>query len=352
MTKPTILVTGASGKTGGAVARELLRQGWPVRALVHMDDQRARDLKSLGAELTIGDLFSASDLRSAFQGVHRAYWCAPFHPEALKAAKGFAEAAIAANVESIVNLSQWLASAKHPSLLTRHSFATDVLFDSLAPGIAVTKLNPGFFADNYLRLIGFAAQLGILPSLTGNSRNAPPSTEDIARVAAACLMDPVAHAGRTYRPTGPELLSTADMARIIGSVLSRRVIRMEMPMWLFVKAARMQGSNGAPPFELSGFQYYIRDHKAGAFERGAPTNDVLDVTGRPPEAFQAIAARYAVRPETKRSLQSIARAWFDFMRTPMMPGYDLAEFERSVGAQPPERAVFAMNDAEWLSQHH
>jgi len=35
MAKPKILVTGATGKTGAPTALLLLRQGYPVRALVH-----------------------------------------------------------------------------------------------------------------------------------------------------------------------------------------------------------------------------------------------------------------------------------------------------------------------------
>jgi len=58
----------------------------------------------------------------------------------------------------------------------------------------------------YLVTIGLAAHLGIFPWIYGDSRNAPPSNEDIARLAVAALMDPGRHAGKTYRPTGPELL--------------------------------------------------------------------------------------------------------------------------------------------------
>jgi NAD(P)H dehydrogenase (quinone) len=35
MIKETIIVTGATGKTGSIVASELLRAGYPVRAMVH-----------------------------------------------------------------------------------------------------------------------------------------------------------------------------------------------------------------------------------------------------------------------------------------------------------------------------
>ena len=38
MTQPTILVTGATGNTGGAVVSELLQRGVPVRAMVHSHD--------------------------------------------------------------------------------------------------------------------------------------------------------------------------------------------------------------------------------------------------------------------------------------------------------------------------
>ena len=74
------------------------------------------------------------------------------------------------------------------------------------PGVAHTIVSPGFFADAYLVTIGSAAHLGVFPWIYGNSRNAPPSNEDIARVAVAALMDPARHAGKSYRPTGPELL--------------------------------------------------------------------------------------------------------------------------------------------------
>ena len=86
--------------------------------------------------------------------------------------------------------------------MTRQSWLVDQLF-SMTPGVAHTIVNPGFFADSYLVTIGLAAHLGVFPWMFGNSRNAPPSNEDIARVAVAVLMDPARHAGKSYRPTGP-----------------------------------------------------------------------------------------------------------------------------------------------------
>jgi NAD(P)H dehydrogenase (quinone) len=102
-----------------------------------------------------------------------------------------------------------------------------------------TIVNPGFFADDYLVTIGSSAHLGIFPWIFGNSRNAPPSIEDIARIAVAALMDPARHAGKSYRPTGPELLGAEDMAKAAGRAVGRYVKVVPTPTWLFMKAARM-----------------------------------------------------------------------------------------------------------------
>ena len=45
MTQPTILVTGATGNTGGAVVSELLHRSVPVRAMVRMRDSRSAALR-------------------------------------------------------------------------------------------------------------------------------------------------------------------------------------------------------------------------------------------------------------------------------------------------------------------
>ena len=59
MLKPKILVTGATGKTGSVVVAELLRAGYPVRAMVHREDRRSARLKVEGAEVAVADLSDA-----------------------------------------------------------------------------------------------------------------------------------------------------------------------------------------------------------------------------------------------------------------------------------------------------
>jgi uncharacterized protein YbjT (DUF2867 family) len=257
---PKILVTGATGKTGRAV---------------------------------VADMFDSDLLLAAMRGTQRAYYLPFYHPYMIQSATAFAVAAREAKLEAVVSLGQCLASPVHPSLATLQAWLADQVF-SMMPGVAHVRVNPGSFADNYLRLIEYAAHLGVLPSFTGDSKDAPPSNEDIARVVVAVLIDLDKHAGKEYRPTGPALLSASDMAEILSRVLRRKVGRIDLPWWMFMKAAR-RGNAGA--FLMSGLRYYVEDHKQGACALSAPTNDVLEVTGRPAEDFEITARRYAARPE-------------------------------------------------------
>ena len=345
--KPRILVTGATGKTGGAVVRELLSSGWPVRAIVHKRDARSSEIESLGAEIVIADLYDPRQLARALKDVKRAYYCPPLQPFMIHSAAAFAVAAREAKLESIVLMSQWLSSPSHPSLMTRQTWLADQVF-AMIPGVSLTIVNPGWFADNNLRVTSLAAHLGIFPILTGSSRNAPPSNEDIARVIAAVLKDPEKHAGKTYRPTGPALLSTEDMIAVLRRVLRRNVRGVPMPLWMLYKAGRMQG---APAFQMGELRLYIEDHRQGAFEHNAPTQDVLEVTGKPAEDFETTVRRYAALPESQPTTANKIREIAKFLWLPFAPGYDPVRYERQLGMPMAPSPMFAVEDNSWLESH-
>src|SRR6201996_9633611 len=234
MIKPRIAVTGATGKTGSVVVTELLKAGYPVRALVHRVDSRSARLKAQGAEIAVAEMSDVERVADALKDVQRAYYCPPIDPYMIQGAAAFAVAAKEAGLEHVVGLTQWLASPSHPSLMTRQHWLIDRLFSTI-PGVAHTIIKPGFFADDYLVTIGSAAHLGIFPWIFGNSRNAPPSNEDIARVAVSALMDPARHVGKSYRPTGPELPGAEAMAGAPGRAVGRSIKVVPTPAWLFMK---------------------------------------------------------------------------------------------------------------------
>ena len=64
-TSPKILVTGATGKTGGAVVTQLLAKGYPVRATFRVQDARSDLLQRRGAEVEVADIFDLPGINPA-----------------------------------------------------------------------------------------------------------------------------------------------------------------------------------------------------------------------------------------------------------------------------------------------
>lgn len=348
MAAPTILVTGATGKTGAVVAEALLAKGYRIRAMVRQADARSAALAKRGAEVVIADMFDPDQLLDALRGVQRAYYLPLMDPYMIQAATAFALAAKEARLEAVVQMSQWLSHRAHPSPLTRQTWLVDRLF-AMLPGISHTIVNPGMFADNFLRVIDFAALLGVFPVLMGSSKSAPVSNEDMGRTIAAILEAPERHNGMRYRPTGPELLSGREMARIIARVVRHPVIPVSMPFAMFSKVARMQRVD---PFHISIFQNYIADNKSGAFEFEGGVNDVVaELTGTPAESFETTARRYAAMAFAQPTIGNRLRAIGNFMITPVMPGYNIDRLNRQWRFPMPPNPTPSIHDEEWRREH-
>lgn len=333
---PTILISSAAGTTGYPTAMQLLEQGYAVRALVRQDDARAQRLAAAGAEVRVGDLANFTDVTEAVRGVQRAYFCAPWGPHMLYHATLFAVAAHEAGLEVVVNMSQWLADPFHPSPATRASWMTDhLLSGQRQPGLVT--VNPGFFADNYMYLLPFIAQFGVMPLPLGSGLNAPVSNEDIARVIVGVLREPAPHLGMTYRPTGPQLLSPQDIADVFGAVLRRKVRAIDVPPWMAPKALRVLGLD---PFQQAQVVHYLAEYRRNAFALGAPTDVVRQVSGREPEAFDVVVRRYIVaRPEARRSLSAWMGALGTSLRLLVTPGLNLDALNRSWAPSIPSALV-------------
>lgn len=72
MTKPKILVTGATGKTGYTLVEVLRSHDWPVRAVASRMDARSDALQRLGAEVVVADMYDPEQMYDAARGTQRA----------------------------------------------------------------------------------------------------------------------------------------------------------------------------------------------------------------------------------------------------------------------------------------
>jgi nucleoside-diphosphate-sugar epimerase len=103
MSQGTVLVTAATGDTGGATVEQLLARGRHVRALAHRKDARSERLQELGAEVVFGDFLDLDAIRAAVQGVRRAYFCYPIRPGIIQATAYFAQAAKESGIDGVVH---------------------------------------------------------------------------------------------------------------------------------------------------------------------------------------------------------------------------------------------------------
>ena len=345
MHKPKILVTSAGGHTGTPAVYQLLDKGYPVRAFMRRDDIRAQKFREAGAEVIIGNQLDIRDLRKALQGVHRAFHVPPFGPNLLHSTMLFAVAAEEAKLEVATHLGAWNPHPIHPAVHQREQWIASSIYRWM-PSVDFVHLNPGIFAFTYFLGLPLVAQLGVLALPYGYGLNAPPSNEDIARVAVATLLRPESHIGKSYRPTGPRLISGEDAAISMARALNRNVKYLAVSNEMFIKAALAQGFSN---FEVSHFRYFAEETRKGAYAIGAPTEHVLEVTGRPPEDFDTIARRYAQLPEAKRTVANKLRAITLFMKmlATRIPDFDLWEQRRDHPLI--TNGLLAQDNQDWLA---
>ncbi len=232
-TAKTILVTGATGRQGGAVAARLLADGWKVRALTRdPESTKAKALKEAGAEVVGGDLDDRDSLDRAAEGafgvfsVHAgAYEGGPYghdlEHEARTAGK-LGAAAKAAGVAHIVHSSSIGVGGPleaHMDMLQRKAEAERAIH---ASGVPHTILRPSSFMENTFDSFR-ELQNGALVSLLNADTFEPHiAADDIAAFAAIAFADPASHAGKVYELAGDDLTQT-DKAALIGRVVGREV---------------------------------------------------------------------------------------------------------------------------------
>jgi uncharacterized protein YbjT (DUF2867 family) len=147
-----ILVSGATGKQGGATARHLLRRGYEVRALTRDPAQpAARELAQQGAEVVEGDLDDRESLDRALEGAYGAYsvqnfWETGYDREVEQGVR-LADAAQAAGVEHIVYSS--VGSAHRDTGLSHFESKWRIENHIRDSGLPYTIFRPVWFMENW-----------------------------------------------------------------------------------------------------------------------------------------------------------------------------------------------------------
>lgn len=291
-----ILVTGAAGKLGAigrAVTGLLLDRGFPVRAMVRREDERAAALRAAGAEVVIGDLLEPADVLRVVSGVQRIYFGMSVSASYLEASVLVAAVAREAGVQALVNMSQMTVSQMSLQNMTsspqqrQHWLSEQALAWSGLPVVTIrpTLLLEGFFLPLTSSAVRDRSRIE-LPF--GQGKTSPVAAADVAQVIATILTAPEAHLGRIYELTGPRSQDMHAIAREYSDALNREVFYADIPPgdWeLNLKKA------GLPEHLAKHLATIAELNRAGRYDRMA--DGVERVTGRPPMSVRDFVSLHA-----------------------------------------------------------
>jgi (4-alkanoyl-5-oxo-2,5-dihydrofuran-3-yl)methyl phosphate reductase len=273
-----IVVTGATGTVGGAVARGLVGSEHEVVALVR--DPAAYDAPA-GVHVVGGDLTQVDDVDRVLAGADRAFLVMADDDGAV-----FAEAAARSGLAQVVLLSSFTAVTPLPlgdeNIVTRRHRAGEAALH--AAGVPATFLRASGFDYNFRMWAGGLAS-GVVRAPWLDVPLPVVDPDDIAASAIAVLLDE-APAGAAFSITGPAALTVADQAAIAADVLGREV-RVEALDLGAAKAAAFP--EGTPQV--------VVDSVFGTFGPEAAvlpvSDDVERLTGRPAGTFAGWVRKHA-----------------------------------------------------------
>ena len=291
ITNNLVLIPGGGG-VGRAVFVKLRAQNVLVRFMVRREDERAAELKGLGAEVVIGDLTRPETVAAALQDVGRMFFAMAVSPDHLLAATVVASVAREyGKLEALVDLSQMTVSQmtatsteeSHQQRL--HWLAEQVLNWS---GLPVVHVRPTVFLDTPLFTTMAAQSIrenGTIALPFGSGRTSPVAVDDVARVVANVLRDPAPHIGQIYELTGPRSVDMTELAAAFARALDRPVTYVDVPLdrWQ-AGLSRL----GLPPHTEQHVATMAKLHRDNRYDRTA--DGVERVTGMPPQSIEAFVA--------------------------------------------------------------
>jgi dihydroflavonol-4-reductase len=255
------LVTGATGFTGGHLARALARRGVAVRALVR-DPGRAGELTRAGVELAVGDLLDPGAIAAAVAGADVVYHVAAVYRQAgirqktyrdvnAVAARDVVEAAAAAGVRRVVHCSTVgvHGDIEHPPADEDAPLAPGDIYQvtklqgedlvraaGARTGIEITVARPsGIYGPGDRRLLklfrGVARER--FPMLgRGEIYYHLTYIDDLVEGLRLCGEHPAA-ANRTYILAGGEVTTLNELVALVAGVAGVRPPRWHLPVWPF-----------------------------------------------------------------------------------------------------------------------
>ncbi len=263
-----ILVTGATGNQGGAVARHLLQRGkFKVRTMVRdRHKPAAQALQQAGAELVQADFNDRSSLDRALQGVYGVFSMQDFREGAeveIRHGQALADAAKAMDIPHFVYSS--VGSVERNTGIPHFDSKFQVEEHIRSIGLPYTILRPVFFFYNYNGMRSMVEAGTLLQPLSPETKLQQLSEEDYGAMVAEVFERPVDFMTREIEVASVEMTMT-EIAAAFSHVLGKPVNYQQIPFEAFEQQAGEEVTIMYRWFENVG---YIAD--LAQLERDFPT---------------------------------------------------------------------------------
>ena len=291
-----ILVTGAAGRVGAVgrtVVELLLNQGKTVRAMVRKEDDRARALRDMGAEVVAGDLLELKSMHKAIGGCETMYFGMSVSDDYLAATVNVAAVAKHHGVKAFINMSQMTLAQMS---ITETTASPQQKLQWLAEqalnwsGLPVVHVRPTVFLEGFFLILtpDSVRQSNQIKLPFGEGKTSPIAVGDVARVIARLLANPEPHIGKIYHLTGPQSENMDFYAKEYSKALGRTITFQDIPVEPWRRALLDRGL----PVHLVNHLVAMADlHRAGQYDR--MSDDVRTLTGQEPLTVQEIVRNNA-----------------------------------------------------------
>lgn len=274
----SVFVTGARGKTGREVIRQLATvAGLEVRGGTSKPEGMEADATTQTVRFDWQDAASWPD---ASGGTDAIYLMRPDLPEA--------DTLAALLIERNAGSHIVLLSEQGAGELPQDHWARRVEKAVTDGAGSWTILRPSWFQQNFLDerfYLDAVRQDRVLALPSGGAPISWVDTRDVAAVAVRALLDPAGHHGKVYTITGPEGVTLSEVARMLSSATRTTIGYADQPV-----TEAIEGYDPWLAGILGDLYERVRD---GGFAGVSP--DVEAVVGRQPTALQAFIAEHRAR---------------------------------------------------------
>ncbi len=240
--KKKVLVLGATGSQGGAVARNLIARGHIVRALTrNPNSDKANALKEIGVDIFAGDFEKIGDLESAMHTCNAVFSMQNFWEDGVgltgeqRQASNIIMACLASNISHVVQSSIAGCESAHN---VPHIYSKKLIEDKFrASGLNYTFVRTVFFMDS---VIDPQYKRGLVPMIMG-------CLDDVCKSHFICMEDLGAIVARvieneqefsnTSLNVASDIVYGHEVKSIVKKVTGKRMYNFKIRPWLMRLAA-------------------------------------------------------------------------------------------------------------------